>query len=278
MITTTFWPIVTAGIVSALIGWVWYHPRVFGSAWMRMSGITPEMAERGKKNMPLYASIAFVASMLIAYVMNYFVTMWWISDWRGAVSLGFWCWAGFVAPTMIGMVLWDHKPVRLYLINTFYWLVAFIAIALVLLAGSQVGNGPSFLGAVLNQPPTSMVQQAPSLRTIHLGDQAIRVSVADTPESRQKGLSGRAGLAPDEGILFVFPQDGKHGFWMKDMRFSIDILWLNADGRIVHIAKSVSPSTYPQSFVPTKPARYVLEVLAGYVTEHGVAIGDVVRL
>ncbi len=65
---------------------------------------------------------------------------------------------------------------------------------------------------------------------------------------------------------------------MKDMRFSIDILWLSADGVVVHMAQNVSPSTYPQSFVPTKPARYVLEVLAGYAMEHGVAIGDVVRL
>ncbi len=161
---------------------------------------------------------------------------------------------------------------------TLCWLVAFIAIALVLLAGSQVGNGTSFLGTVPNQPSTSTVQQAPSLRTIQLGDQAIRVSVVDTPESRQKGLSGRAGLAPDEGMLFVFPQDGIYGFWMKDMRFSIDILWLSSDGVVVHMAQNVSPLTYPQSFVPTKLARYILEVLAGYATEHMVTIGDIVRL
>src|SRR3989338_5701660 len=59
-----------------------------------------------------------------------------------------------------------------------------------------------------------------------IGDQAVRVTVADTPESRERGLSGRDGLASDEGMLFVFQNDGYHTFWMKDMLFSIDIIWL----------------------------------------------------
>ena len=129
----TYLPVPVAGLVSAFIGWVWYHPRVFGTAWARMSGISPEMQEKARKRMPLYAFIAFLASMVIAYVMSFMAPMLVLSDAIGAVELGFWIWAGFVAPVMLGTVLWEQKSFKLYLINALYWLVAFIIIALVII-------------------------------------------------------------------------------------------------------------------------------------------------
>ncbi|MDO8514194.1 MAG: DUF192 domain-containing protein [bacterium] len=116
------------------------------------------------------------------------------------------------------------------------------------------------------------------LRTVHIGSQTIKVTVAQTPEERQKGLSGREGLATDEGMLFVFPTDGKYAFWMKDMRFSIDILWLSSDGTIVHLAQNVSPDTYPKNFTSESAARYVLELPAGYAASNLVRVGDIVQL
>ncbi len=105
---------------------------------MRLSNMTPEMAEYGKKMMPLYALVALAASMLIAYVMNYVGIAFQIYDWVGAVfDLALWCWLGFVAPTMLGMVLWDQRPFKLYLINASYWLVSFVVMALILVVGSQ---------------------------------------------------------------------------------------------------------------------------------------------
>ncbi len=133
MTVVAFFHILAAGIVSSIIGFLWYHPRVFGSAWMRMSNITPEMAERGKKRMPLYAFFAFLASMVVAYVMSFMAPVLVYPDWIGAIELGLWLWIGFVVPTMLGQVLWEQKPFLLYLINALYWLVSFIAMALVLL-------------------------------------------------------------------------------------------------------------------------------------------------
>lgn len=120
--------------------------------------------------------------------------------------------------------------------------------------------------------------QVEGLRTIELKGRSVRVSVADTESTRRQGLSGRASLTEDEGMLFVFPQDGKYAFWMKDMFFSIDILWLSADGVVVYMAQNVSPDTYPQHFEPNTPARYVLELPAGYAEAHEVRIGNIVRL
>lgn len=79
------------------------------------------------------------------------------------------------------------------------------------------------------------------LRTVELAGQTVHVAVVDTPIARQRGLSGRQGLAGDEGMLFVFPQDGKYSIWMKDMLFSIDIVWIAADGGIVDMVQNVSP-------------------------------------
>ncbi len=127
------WPILAAGITNVIIGMIWYNPRVFGAAWMRMSGISPEALERGKKRMPLMIVLGLLSSLIIAYVMSYFALAWGVFDWIGAVELGFWCWAGFVAPVLLSIVLWETKPFTLYLINAGYWLVSFIAMALILL-------------------------------------------------------------------------------------------------------------------------------------------------
>ena len=132
MFEVTFLSILGAGVAAVLIGMVWYHPIVFGSAWMRMSNITPEMAERGKKRMPLMMLIGLMAAMLAAWVMNHVGILLGVYDVVDAVVLGFWCWMGFVAPTMLGMVLWEQKPFKLYLINALYWLVAFVAMAITL--------------------------------------------------------------------------------------------------------------------------------------------------
>lgn len=115
-------------------------------------------------------------------------------------------------------------------------------------------------------------------RSIVLNGREIRVAVADTPLLRERGLSGYSRLESDEGMLFVFEGDGRFGFWMKDMLFPIDILWLDAAGSIVHIENNVRPESYPSSFTPDSPARYVLELRAGSVKEYDIRIGQSANL
>jgi hypothetical protein len=134
MSSIAIWPILAAGALSVIIGFIWYHPRVFGTVWMRLAGITPEMAERGKRRMPVYIIIAFLSATLAAWVMNTIGVALGIHDWKGAIfNLALWAWLGFVVPAMLGSVLWEHRPLSLYLINALYWLVTLCAIALILL-------------------------------------------------------------------------------------------------------------------------------------------------
>ncbi|MDO8571262.1 MAG: DUF192 domain-containing protein [bacterium] len=102
----------------------------------------------------------------------------------------------------------------------------------------------------------------------------LRAEIADTAHARQKGLSGRKQLGRDRGILFVFKEEGYHQFWMKQMSFPIDIIWLDKEKRIVDIAKQVEPDTFPHTFKPGSAALYVLEVNAGFSEKHEVSIGD----
>lgn len=115
------------------------------------------------------------------------------------------------------------------------------------------------------------------IATITIGSTPLSVTLANTFEKRAKGLSGQKELPVDEGMLFAFPEDGIYGFWMKDMLFSLDIIWISAHGTVVYIEKSVAPSTYPTTFTPTVPARYVLEVPAGFSEEHNIFVGSKVR-
>ncbi len=123
-------------------------------------------------------------------------------------------------------------------------------------------------------PMTPLPQEEKSLMTIRVKGVPVQVTVADTPEKRRQGLSGRTGLAEGEGMLFAFEKDGDYAFWMKDMLFSIDILWLGASGTVVHIVPNASPESYPEHFSSPKPARFVLELPAGWTKVHDMKIGD----
>lgn len=102
----------------------------------------------------------------------------------------------------------------------------------------------------------------------------VEAEVADTQAKRELGLSNRTHLPEGRGMWFVFAGDGLWSFWMKDTLIPLDILWVSANGTIVTIAHQVKPESYPQAYAPTSPARYVLEVPAGFASRHGIAEGQ----
>lgn len=106
---------------------------------------------------------------------------------------------------------------------------------------------------------------------VRLGDGIFNARVATTAPQLEKGLSGTKQLAPGQAMLFVFGGDEKWSIWMKDMNYPIDIVWLDANKTVVYMAKNVSPDTYPQSFQPNKPARYVVELAAGTIDQRAIA-------
>ncbi len=102
----------------------------------------------------------------------------------------------------------------------------------------------------------------------------VNIQVASTVEEQTQGLSGRESLSDNEGLLFVYERPGFPNFWMKDMNFPIDIIWINADEYVVDTTENLGPDTYPQTFSPIEPTKYVLEVNAGYVQENEIEKGN----
>lgn len=119
-------------------------------------------------------------------------------------------------------------------------------------------------------PAEFMVQQE---QTAEFGGVSLRIEYATTSAAREKGLGGRESIPDDYGMVFVFPEDGLYGFWMKDALVPLDIFWLDAQGQVVTIAPEVAPGTYPHVFYPTAPARYVLETVTGFARSHHIEIG-----
>jgi len=106
-------------------------------------------------------------------------------------------------------------------------------------------------------------------------DIRVQVEVASTAKTREKGLSGREQLGSGQGMLFVFLRPDRYTFWMKDMKFPIDILWIKGE-ELVDMTTDVPvpvPGEDLPSFFPVSPADKVLEVPAGFAQAHGLRTG-----
>lgn len=114
--------------------------------------------------------------------------------------------------------------------------------------------------------------------TMLIGDTPVEASIADSLPERIKGLSNTPFLPDNVVKLFAFGVPGSHSIWMKDMNYSLDIIWMAESGEIVHIEENVSPETFPQSFSSPIPAWYVVEASAGFVASNTISIGDKVVL
>jgi uncharacterized membrane protein (UPF0127 family) len=113
--------------------------------------------------------------------------------------------------------------------------------------------------------------------TLHVSNRSFKLEVADSAQTAALGLGDRSSLGQDQGMLFVLSGNNSACFWMKDMSFPLDIIWFNAQKRVVHIAQSVSPDSYPHSFCPPQPAKYVIELNAGIVKSLDIQEGQTLQ-
>jgi uncharacterized protein len=103
----------------------------------------------------------------------------------------------------------------------------------------------------------------------------FRVDLAISAEDHIKGLSGKTDMPKDRGMLFIFDTKQQYSFWMKDMNFPLDIIWID-DKTIVDISKNVpvEASYPPPTYTPNKSVNRVLEINAGLSDAYGFQIGD----
>ena len=139
----------------------------------------------------------------------------------------------------------------------------------------SIGNG---IEVVEMDIETVRAKYFEPLFPMSIGTVAVEASIARTPVERQRGLSHTPFLPPGVVKLFVFDESREWGFWMRDMNYPIDIIWLDESAQVVYIETDVHPDTHPETFTPDVPALYVIETEAGFVAEHDIQIGTTVDL
>jgi uncharacterized membrane protein (UPF0127 family) len=104
--------------------------------------------------------------------------------------------------------------------------------------------------------------------------------IAATDEQRTKGLSVKDRLGENEAMLFVFDNEAEHTFWMKNMKFPIDIIWLDSDKTVVHIEHNLQPCSSEllcPTYKPNDDSLYVLETIGGFAQRHDIVKGTMVE-
>lgn len=142
-----------------------------------------------------------------------------------------------------------------------------------------VGIATLIIGIVglLSIPSDSKLESVEFPRgTIKVDDVPLQVQVADTEPRRVRGLMFQDQLPYDQGMIFVFDQPGLYSLWMLNMQFSLDMIWFDSQGNVVHIEKDVPPCKTAletmtcQSIIPEGNAMYILEVTSGFVEQFNV--------
>ena len=142
MVPVDYLAVLVCGIVAMILGFLWYGV-LFGKAWMALEGISPERMAAMKsdpaakrKTMGSYA-IQFVSALIMAYVLAHMLIIVSVFDFgpgilEAGLSAGFWSWLGFVVPPTLGMVLWEGKPWKLWILINGYWLLLLLIMGTIL--------------------------------------------------------------------------------------------------------------------------------------------------
>lgn len=159
-----------------------------------------------------------------------------------------------------------------------------IIFGLFLLIAALLIFGKGFTTASLVGPGNNQNQQTLQKGKVSLNVKSLSINAtaAITPSDRKKGLSKRDLLPLTEGMLFVFEKSGLWGFWMKDMKFAIDIIWIDENKKIVDISRNLPPEPDKKDreltvYKSNAQVMYVLEINAGLADFNSLAIGDTVN-
>jgi uncharacterized membrane protein (UPF0127 family) len=110
--------------------------------------------------------------------------------------------------------------------------------------------------------------------SLFLGDGVFDAEIAYTQEAREKGLGGVENMTARKAMILAFPSDGQWQIWMKDMKVSIDIVWLDSDKKVVYVVKNAPADGGEKAlYTPKSNARYVIEVPAGTVDRQSIVTG-----
>jgi hypothetical protein len=144
-------------------------------------------------------------------------------------------------------------------------LLAFFFLVVAVIANAMVNKDSKSVFSIFVKP-----------QTVTIDDAKFSVTIAKTQAEREKGLSGKDQLPQDEGMLFLFDKPDYYEFWMKDMKFPLDMIFIN-DNKVVDIFPEVSDKNQTIKEKSRQPADKVLEINSGITKKYGFKIGDSVK-
>ncbi len=123
------------------------------------------------------------------------------------------------------------------------------------------------MGALVYWIFSNIINNQKKLVTIRINGEKYHLEIADSSLERGKGLMNRDSLEPKHGMLFIFPKEGKHSFWMYQTYIPLDMIWLDKNWQVVDIKRNVPPCksknpAYCPSYRPSKKAKYIIEIPA----------------
>ncbi|MBI4250760.1 DUF192 domain-containing protein [Candidatus Uhrbacteria bacterium] len=149
--------------------------------------------------------------------------------------------------------------------------------------GVEIKDFPHFKPQSGFQVPDNMFLEPekptpPIFFDLSVGSAKLNVEYANNLRKQLRGLSGRESLGENSGLFYSFQTPDFYTFWMRDMKFPIDIIWIGSDKRVVDVSKNVLPNSFPKTFTSQDKAQYVVEVNAGYADAHDITVGATVDL
>lgn len=180
-----------------------------------------------------------------------------------------------------------HRPAKPRNWSRLTWLrylflgsVAGLLVAGLLIGAAACGEAATATPAPVLSTTPGITEELSAGPIVRVGQVDFPVELAIKSEDRYKGLSGRVSLGDGTGMLFVFEEDAKFRFWMKEMQISLDMVWIGSNCRVVSISENV-PAPDPATalddlprYSPDAPARYVLEINGGNSAALGLTAGD----
>jgi len=166
-------------------------------------------------------------------------------------------------------IFWPEEVYNYILkIKKIFWIINFKILFVVVVVGWVIFAYPSF--RTEQKSPCGPYEQ----KNLQIGERIIKVDISDNDCKRVQGLSDRKDMSENNGMLFIFDKKGNYLFWMKEMNFPIDILWVDDNFNVVGIETSVATSTYPEAFGEKYLARYVLESPSGFSDKNNIKVGN----
>jgi uncharacterized membrane protein (UPF0127 family) len=139
--------------------------------------------------------------------------------------------------------------------------------------GALIGLGVTTFIKLLSTTPGSCNVSYRHDTVVSTSTDSIVAEVAQTSEQQEKGLGGRACIGMGQGMLFAFDKPDFYQFWMKDMKFPIDMVWISENKTVNSVSANVLPSTYPRTFTSKSESKYVLELQANRAKSLNLAQG-----